>query len=82
MVTEIRARYTNGVLVPLEPLDLEEGSELTVSLNGAPPKARGVEAARAIRKTAGAWKGIVDGDELVRSIYADRLKPSRPVPEL
>ncbi len=32
MMTSIRARYTNGALVPLEPLDLEEGAEVTVSV--------------------------------------------------
>ena len=32
MTTSVRARYANGVLVPLEPLDLEEGAEVTVSV--------------------------------------------------
>ncbi len=36
MTTSIRARYTNGTLVPLEPLDLEEGAEVTVSVEPAP----------------------------------------------
>ncbi len=38
MTTHVRARYSNGVLTPLEPLDLKEGSEVTVSVeedNGA-----------------------------------------------
>ena len=32
MTTSIRAKYTNGALVPLEPLDLEEGAEIVVSI--------------------------------------------------
>ena len=36
MTPNVRARYTNGTLVPLEPLDLEEGAEVTVSVEGAP----------------------------------------------
>ncbi len=32
MIANVRARYTNGALVPLEPLDLEEGAEVTVSV--------------------------------------------------
>ena len=36
MTRSIRARYTNGTLVPLEPLDLEEGAEVTVSVEPAP----------------------------------------------
>ncbi|MDD9995379.1 MAG: antitoxin family protein [Dehalococcoidia bacterium] len=34
MTTHVRARYANGVLTPLEPLDLEEGAEVTVSVEG------------------------------------------------
>ncbi len=32
MKSSVRARYANGVLTPLEPLGLEEGAEVTVSL--------------------------------------------------
>ena len=32
MTTHVRARYANGVLTPLEPLDLKEGAEVTVSV--------------------------------------------------
>ena len=32
----IRARYEKGVLTPLEPLDLEEGKEVVVSVQDAP----------------------------------------------
>lgn len=35
MKAGVRARYANGVLTPLEPLDLEEGAEVTVSLQDA-----------------------------------------------
>ena len=36
MITNVKARYTNGVLTPLEPLDLEEGKEVMVSIDEAP----------------------------------------------
>ena len=32
MIAKLRARYANGVLTPLEPLDLEEGREVMVSI--------------------------------------------------
>ena len=32
MTTTVRATYANGVLTPAEPLDLEEGEEVTVSI--------------------------------------------------
>ncbi len=39
MVNNIKAKYTNGALVPLEPLDLEEGQEVTVSVEAASAEA-------------------------------------------
>lgn len=38
MIANFKARYENGVLTPLEPLDLEEGKEVTVSIRDAPPR--------------------------------------------
>ena len=32
MIAKVKARYAGGVLVPLEPLDLEEGEEVTLSV--------------------------------------------------
>ena len=40
----IRAKYANGVLTPLEPLDLEEGKEVTVSIDGQEPPLTGFDA--------------------------------------
>jgi len=37
VTTTVKATYTNGVLAPLEPLDLEEGEQVTVSIEDAPP---------------------------------------------
>ena len=34
MVTEVRARYTNGTLTFLDPVDLEEGTEVVLTLDG------------------------------------------------
>ena len=36
MIASVKARYSNGALVPLEPLDLEEGKEVVVSVEGPP----------------------------------------------
>ena len=35
MVTSVKAKYSNGALVPMEPLDLEEGEEVMVSIEDA-----------------------------------------------
>ena len=36
MIANVKARYSNGALVPLVPLDLEEGEEVMVSIEDAP----------------------------------------------
>ena len=36
MTITIKARYANGQLTPLEPLDLEEGAEVMVSVEEGP----------------------------------------------
>ena len=75
MIANVRAMYTNGVLTPLEPLDLEEGKEVTLSIDDA-PRPSGEERRRMTRSAAGRWKGTHDPDELLRSIYSDRLAES------
>lgn len=43
MVSNVKARFSNGTLMPLEPLELEEGTEVTLhivkvaSANATPP---------------------------------------------
>ena len=36
MIANARARFSGGVLYPLEPLDLEEGEEVLVSIQAIP----------------------------------------------
>lgn len=36
MTTHVKARYANGVLTPLKPLNLKEGAEVTVSVEEDP----------------------------------------------
>jgi predicted DNA-binding antitoxin AbrB/MazE fold protein len=76
MTTTIRARFRDGVLEPLESVDLSEGEEVTVTIATKPADIE------AFRRAAGSWRGRVDADVLIRDIYADRLISSRPRPEL
>ncbi len=77
MIANVRATYAKGVLTPLEPLDIEEGREVTLSIKDAAPppddKRRSMT-----RSAAGRWKGTHDPDELLRNIYSDRLIQSGP----
>ena len=74
MIMNVRARYSEGVLTPLEQLDLEEGAGVAVSVEDTPSPDR---AARVLRATAGALKGRHDPEELKRVIYEARLTGSR-----
>ncbi len=78
MTRTVRARVTSGMLAPLEPLDLPDGSEVEVTVATGPS----AEDVAAFRSAAGAWRGTVDADALIRNIYEDRLLQTRPVPRL
>ena len=79
MVREIRARFSGGTIEPLERLDFEEGEVLKVIIS---PIAKGKTLLEALKTTAGGWKGLVDGEELKKNIYTDRLISNRPTPSL
>ena len=79
MSKEFRARFSEGVLKPLDIVDLKEGEEVRVIITER-PKGKGMR--EALRASAGGWKGLVDADELKRNIYADRLISTRPEPKL
>ena len=75
MAREIRGRYSGGVVLPLEDLDLEEGTEVTIAISDEPSLER---KRRALRASFGGWKGSGDPDELIHKIYAARKTGSRP----
>ena len=78
MTKQVKARFANGALMPLEPVDLEEGAEVTVTIEDTPSLERTL---RALRKTAGAWEGRHDPDEFKRMIYQGRMDGSRHTPK-
>ena len=90
MPVTVKVKYANGVLTPLEPLDLAD-AEYQVILADAPvadptdatavaPETAAAEAA--FQSSLGAWRGTHDPEELIRQLYADRLVNSRPEPRL
>ena len=79
MAKEFRARFSHGVLEPLETVDLKEGEEVRVII---PERPQGKGMIEALRASAGGWKGLIDAEELKRNIYADRLISTRPEPKL
>ena len=78
MSRTIRARVKQGLLEPLEAIDIPDGTEVSVTIVDVPS----AEDFEAFRRAAGSWKGTVDADELIRNIYADRRIATRPEPRL
>ncbi len=78
MGTTIRARVTQGLLKPLDKVNLPEGEEVLVTIEGI-PSAQDVEA---FHRSAGGWKGKVDAEALIRNIYEGRLVSTRTEPRL
>jgi predicted DNA-binding antitoxin AbrB/MazE fold protein len=73
----VRAKVYKGMIEPLEKTDIKEGEEIIISISKAPSKRAKKSFLNALRKTAGAWKYLVDCDELVKNIYNDRLITTR-----
>ncbi len=69
MATTIKARFSNGILKPLESLDLREGEEVMVTVRPAPATTEGDW----LEKSAGGWVGLVDGEKLKREVYESRV---------
>ena len=78
MAGTIRARVRRGMLELLEKVDLPEGTEVSVTILETPT----TNSADGLRRSAGGWKGLIDAEELIENIYADRLISTRPVPRL
>ena len=75
MSKTIKARFRNGLIEPLEEIELEEGEEFTLTIVRVPEIS---EDSDAFSKSRGGWKGLIDCEELKRNIYEDRLIRIRP----
>lgn len=70
MERKIKAKFSNGVIKPLEKLDIKEPpSEITRTIES-------------LRNSFGGWKGLVNTEELKKNIYEDRLINTGPEPKL
>jgi Protein of unknown function DUF104 len=78
MGTTIRARVKGKMLELLGHVNLTEGKEVTVTILEVPSR----EDREAFRAAAGAWKGTIDAETLIRNIYHDRVLSTRPEPRL
>ena len=79
MPKTIKARYRNGLIEPLESLDLADGTEITVTVTveDASPSLSEEERRKRFLSSAGGWKDIVD-EKFLDEIYRQRSLRTRP----
>ena len=80
MTIKVKAIYSNGTLTPLEPVDLKEGVEVSVSIDDE-PQLSDEERLERLMSAAGGWEGRHDPDEFKRMIYQARIDGSRHTPK-
>jgi len=80
MERKIKAKFSNGVIKPLEKLDIGEGREITITIKEAPSEI--TKTIESLRNSFGGWKGLINTEELKRNIHEDRLINTRPEPKL
>ena len=66
MERTIRAKFRNGLIEPLEKLDLEEDKEFLITIRDF------LIAEDGFKKAMGSWKGTIDYEQLTRDIYESR----------
>ena len=70
----IKARFRNGIIEPLEKVELREEEEFTLTIVRFPAVSKERDA---FKESRGGWKGLIDCEELKRNIYEDRLLHTR-----
>jgi predicted DNA-binding antitoxin AbrB/MazE fold protein len=71
----IRARFKNGIIEPLENVELRDGEEIVLTIVRR-PETNGTQ--DAFRKSRGGWKDLIDCEKLKRDIYESRSIQTRP----
>jgi len=77
LLKTIKARYRNGLIEPLEAVDLAEGAEITITLEDVSPALSEEERRRRFLSSAGGWRDIVD-EKFLDEIYRQRSLRTRP----
>jgi predicted DNA-binding antitoxin AbrB/MazE fold protein len=75
MSKTIKARFQAGKLEPIEPLELEEGKEVVITVTEPATPGGPVDP---IAATSGAWKDLLDCEQFEKDVYESRLVQTRP----
>ncbi|MEK7395659.1 MAG: antitoxin family protein [Candidatus Poribacteria bacterium] len=76
MLKTIRAKYKHGLFEPLEEVDLEEDSEVNITIDSHKSMSE-EERRKRFLSSAGKWKDIVD-EKILDEIYEQRRLRTRP----
>jgi len=76
LIKTIKARYRNGVIEPLEEIDIENETEILVTID-VPMTISEEEKWNRFLSAAGGWKDIVD-EGFLDEIYRQRDVQNRP----
>jgi len=76
LLKTIKAKYRNGVIEPLEKIDIAEDAEITITIDVLPFISE-EERWKKFLSAAGGWKDIVD-DGFLDEIYRQRSVRNRP----
>jgi predicted DNA-binding antitoxin AbrB/MazE fold protein len=76
MLKTIRAKYKHGLFEPLEEVDLEEDSEVNITIDSHESMSE-EERRKRFHSSAGKWKDIVD-EKILDEIYEQRRLRTRP----
>ncbi|MDA1191915.1 MAG: antitoxin family protein [Candidatus Poribacteria bacterium] len=76
----IKVRYEGGKLIPLEPVEMNEGETALMTYESTTDEMSPEELKRAevIRRSYGALKGVIDPDEWKKRVYEAREAGTRP----
>lgn len=72
MFKTIKAKYINGMIEPLEKIDITDGTEIIITVTGLPLIKDGLD------KSFGGWKDLLEPDEFIKNVCEGRLISTRP----
>jgi len=76
MLKTIKAKYKHGIFEPLEKVDLEDGSEVNITIESHKFMSED-EREKRFLSSAGGWKDLLD-EKFLDEIYEQRKRKTRP----
>jgi predicted DNA-binding antitoxin AbrB/MazE fold protein len=76
MLKTIKARYKNGIIKPLEKIELIDGSEINITIDENHALMSEEEKLKRFLSSAGSWKDYVD-ENFLDEIYEQRKRRTR-----